>query len=259
MVAFSRSLAAAGWLLAGAAAVAHERFVAVETGAVLSPRQYKMSPAHPLAKREGACDAGWHPCNEIGPPGETLCCPNTHYCIVDPTNITHGGCCHIGLECGSPCAASQYQCAITDTLTTSGTTTTSLREACCPRHCTGTSEFQCAQTLGGGCCQYGNRCATNSQCLFTPPPTTSINPSLIAPPGCETGQISCAASLGGGCCAASQSCTLIDATAHCADDPITPTGSGVSVVQAPQTGLSAGATAGVAVGVVVGAGVILGV
>ena len=63
MVALSRGLAAAGWLLAGAAvAVAHERFVAVETGAVLSPRLYQMSPAHPLAKREGACAAGYHPC-----------------------------------------------------------------------------------------------------------------------------------------------------------------------------------------------------
>ena len=65
MVAFTRTLAA-GWLLmlaGGAAAVAHERFVAVQTSAVLSPRQYHMSPAQPLRKRQQEfCSEGWHPC-----------------------------------------------------------------------------------------------------------------------------------------------------------------------------------------------------
>ncbi len=57
--------AVAGWLLlagTAAGAIAHERFMAVETGAVLSPRVYHMSPAQPLQKREGTCDAGSHPC-----------------------------------------------------------------------------------------------------------------------------------------------------------------------------------------------------
>ncbi len=65
MVAFARAAAAVvgGWLLAGAAAaIAHERFVAVETGAVLSPRMYRMSPAQPLGKRQDGCDSGSHPC-----------------------------------------------------------------------------------------------------------------------------------------------------------------------------------------------------
>jgi hypothetical protein len=61
MVTLTRA-AAVGWLLAGAAAVAHERFVAVETGAVLSPRQYHMSPALPLLKRQNGCESGSHPC-----------------------------------------------------------------------------------------------------------------------------------------------------------------------------------------------------
>jgi hypothetical protein len=66
MVAFTRT-PAVGWLLlllaGGGAAVAHERFVAVQTGAVLSPRQYHMSPAQPLDKRQQTvCSAGFHAC-----------------------------------------------------------------------------------------------------------------------------------------------------------------------------------------------------
>ncbi|KAG7288553.1 hypothetical protein NEMBOFW57_004906 [Staphylotrichum longicolle] len=242
MVTFTRAVVV-GWLLAGAAAVAHERFVAVETGAVLSPRLYHMSPALPLLKRQNGCD-----------------------CIIDPKDTSKGGCCHIGSTCDSPCAESQYQCnkTTTTTLTSGATPVTTLVPACCPRTCTGASEFHCPAVSGtstgrGGCCAYGARCGAAGQCLFTPAPTTSLDLSL-APPGCTTGQISCAATLGGGCCAATQSCTLIDAKAHCADNPITPTGSGVSVVNADETwgGLSAGAKAGIAVGVVVGAGLVMG-
>jgi hypothetical protein len=71
MVAFTRT-PAIGWLLlslaGGAAAFAHERFVAVQTDAVLSPRQY-MSPAQPLDKRQqGSCrSAGSHPCEPLSP------------------------------------------------------------------------------------------------------------------------------------------------------------------------------------------------
>ena len=78
MVSFSGVLtaAAAGWLLFGsAAAIAHEheRFVAVETGAILSPRQYRMSPAHALLdKREGGCNPGSHPCSLPTSPFSTL-------------------------------------------------------------------------------------------------------------------------------------------------------------------------------------------
>ncbi|KAK3301371.1 uncharacterized protein B0H64DRAFT_450139 [Chaetomium fimeti] len=262
MVSFSGALTAAGWLLAGVAAtMAHERFVAVETGAILSPRQYRMSPAHALDKRQGGCNPGSHPCDDIGPPGAGICCSNNQYCIVNPTDPTTAGCCRIGLTCNSPCDETAFQCDHTTTLTTSGTTTIPAG-ACCPRRCTGTSQFACPSSLGGGCCQYDQRCATGAggpSCLFQPPPTTTLDPSLIAPPGCETGEITCAESLGGGCCDAARTCTLITGQRYCAEDPITPTGSGVSVVDVGDGGgLSAGATAGVAVGVVVGVGLLVG-
>ncbi|AEO55913.1 hypothetical protein MYCTH_2077114 [Thermothelomyces thermophilus ATCC 42464] len=270
MAALIRSLPAFGWLLAavaGAATTEHERFAAVETGAVLAPRLYHMGPASPLEKREDGCREGWHPCNDIGPPGENACCPNDQYCIVNPSDTTTAGCCSIGARCrGSPCDPTAYQCNKTTTITAQGTPSVSLIPACCGRVCTGTSEFQCPTSLGGGCCKYGSRCGRDKQCIFTltepsptPTPSTSIDPALIPPPpGCETGQTSCPASLGGGCCPATQSCTLITGKAHCADNPPEPTGSGVSVVDGADGGLSPGATAGVAVGVVVGAGAILG-
>jgi len=66
MVALIRSLAFLGWLLAGAAAAAtptpHELLAAVETGAILSPRVYPISPASPLVKRQDNCEADHHPC-----------------------------------------------------------------------------------------------------------------------------------------------------------------------------------------------------
>lgn len=119
--------------------------------------------------------------------------------------------------------------------------------------------FQCPTSLGGGCCVYGASCAAGNQCLSTAAPSSS-NTVTLAPPGCETGQVSCASTLGGGCCAATQSCTLITGKAHCADNGVVPTGSGVSVVNADEAGggLGAGAKAGLAVGVVVAAGIVIG-
>lgn len=118
--------------------------------------------------------------------------------------------------------------------------------------------FQCAESFGGGCCSYGSTCASGGLCISTLGPTTT--PLLTpVPDGCTTGQISCPASLGGGCCADTQSCTLIDNRAHCADAVLqTPTGGGPISVIEDDPGLSAGAKAGVAVGVVVGCGLILG-
>ncbi|KAK4241632.1 hypothetical protein C8A03DRAFT_12129 [Achaetomium macrosporum] len=261
MVAFSHTLFAVGWLLAGAAAVAHERFAAVATGVILSPRQYQDHPPEPLDKRQGACSATSHPCNDFGPLSVGICCPNTHYCIIDSSG--RPGCCFIGNTlCQSPCDATRYRCNATTTLTTttngSTITTASTYLACCARTCTSTSFYKCPTALGTGCCPYGAACGTNNQCFITPT-ASSPSPSVtIAPPGCTTGQISCAASLGGGCCAASQSCTLVDGGAHCADLPATPTGSDFSVARV-DPGLTAGAKAGIAVGVVVGFGLLVGV
>lgn len=53
-------LLAAGWLLSGAAA--HDRFAAMETAAVLSPRKYHAAPAQKLLRRQDICLQGNHPC-----------------------------------------------------------------------------------------------------------------------------------------------------------------------------------------------------
>ncbi|KAK4121136.1 hypothetical protein N657DRAFT_601967 [Parathielavia appendiculata] len=266
MTAVTRCLAVAGWLVAGAAAIAYERFVAVETGVILSPREYHVSPAQPLGKRQDGCNPESHPCNEIGPAGASICCPNNQYCIINPMTTTLGACCHIGATCGAPCPEFQFQCNSTVTLTTGTLTATTTSPACCNRTCTQTSMFQCPSSLGGGCCAYGARCATDGHCLAaaasTPATTTgSLELSLAPPPpGCSTGQISCAATLGGGCCAATQSCTLVSGRAHCAATPPPTTTEKFSVVDADSAagGLSPGATAGVAVGVVVGCGLVIG-
>ncbi|KAL1842006.1 hypothetical protein VTJ49DRAFT_6172 [Mycothermus thermophilus] len=260
---------------------------AVETGALLFPREYHLSPGLPVRKRQAGCEPGTHPCNDIGPAGVSICCPNNQYCIVNPTNPSTAGCCAIGSRCSSPCSASQYQCSITSTLTLSagsGPQSTSLTvlPACCPRACPGTSQFRCATTAGAGCCGYGATCApgpaaaaadTSSSgsggglCIPTPDPSTlptgdagsASTASVAPPPGCETGQRSCPASLGGGCCAVTQACTVVDGRGYCAETPAVT--DGVSVVDGDGSGvgLSGGAIAGVAVGAVVGAGLLAGV
>ncbi|AEO62309.1 uncharacterized protein THITE_2060551 [Thermothielavioides terrestris NRRL 8126] len=271
VVAFARALAV-GWLLAAAAAAAnadaatadvHEHFATVETDVLLSPRQFPVFPAQPLRKRQGGvCNPGYHPCNDIGPPGDGLCCRNDQYCIVNPATTTIGACCHLGSTCGSPCNATEYACKSTQTLTTSGTTTTTVIPACCGRRCTVSTMFACASSFGTGCCPFGAVCGSSNHCLTTLAPSQSTS-LPIAPPGCTTSQISCPASLGGGCCAATQSCTFVaGAGARCAETPpAAPTGTGgVTVVEADGdgSGLGAGAKAGIAVGVVVGAGLVLG-
>ncbi|KAK3309125.1 uncharacterized protein B0T15DRAFT_500837 [Chaetomium strumarium] len=279
MVAFTHALLAVGWLLTGAATVAHERFAAVATGVILLPREYHDHPPELLDKRQGGCSPTSHPCNDIGPLGVGHCCPNSHYCIIDDTG--QPGCCFIGnTVCQSPCNASQYRCNSTATLTTTTTTTTtttsagtitntntatltitttSLVPACCGRVCTEPSHYLCPTGLGTGCCPYGAACGSANQCFITPSSSSSPPGSVmtIPPEGCTTGQISCAASLGGGCCGASQSCTLVAGAAHCAALPATPpAGSDFRVEDDP--GLSAGAKAGIAVGVVVGFGLLVG-
>ncbi|KAK1829082.1 hypothetical protein QBC39DRAFT_374079 [Podospora conica] len=249
-------LLAAGWLLA--TATAHDRFAAMETGAILSPRHYHAAPAQKLLRRQDVCLSGNHPCNEIGDAGSTACCPDDSYCIINPTTTTLAACCPLGSTCDSPCPASQYQCATPITLSPGGTTT--LAPACCPRRCPKPSMFGCPASLGSGCCSYGSVCAPPSQCLSTlPPATTSSRPLVLpVPPGCTTSQIACPSSLGGGCCADSQSCTLVAGAPHCADAVVTPTGSGVARAD-DADGLSTGAKTGIGVGVVGGFALVTGV
>jgi hypothetical protein len=119
--------------------------------------------------------------------------------------------------------------------------------------------FGCPKSLGGDCCSYGSICASNSQCISTVSASTSSTPLVSQiPVGCTVSQITCAQSLGGGCCAATQSCTLVSGAARCADQLVTPTGSGVALAE-ESAGLSTAAKAGVSVGVVVGCGLLIGV
>jgi hypothetical protein len=71
MVAFPGTFALC-WLLASTVAVAHERFAAVQTGLILSPRAYQLSPAQPLEKRQLGCNPGWHTCVLIPHPNQEI-------------------------------------------------------------------------------------------------------------------------------------------------------------------------------------------
>lgn len=249
-----------GWLLSTVVTAAqYEPFLPAETGAALSPRFYRATPAKPLplGKRQAQCQQGSHPCDEIGEVGSTACCPDDSYCIVNATATTKAACCPIGSTCDSPCNAQSYQCPATVTRTESGSTITTTGPGCCGRVCTSTSMFGCAKSFGGGCCSYGSVCGTN-ECISTVSASTSSK-ALVSqiPEGCTTRQISCASSLGGGCCAVTQTCTLVSGKAHCADAIITPTQSGVVLAEKDQ-GLSVGTKAGIGVGVVVGCGLIIG-
>ena len=119
--------------------------------------------------------------------------------------------------------------------------------------------FGCPSSLGGGCCSYGQTCASAGQCLWTSSPTSAAS-SLVTqiPAGCTTSQIACPSSLGGGCCAATQSCTFVGSGPHCAALTVAPTASAVAAVPLDNGGLDTGAKAGIGVGVVVGIGLLVG-
>jgi hypothetical protein len=120
--------------------------------------------------------------------------------------------------------------------------------------------FGCPSSLGGGCCSYGQTCASAGQCLWTSSPTSAAS-SLVSqiPAGCTTSQIACPSSLGGGCCAVTQSCTFVGSGPHCAALTVAPTASGVAAVPQNNDGLGTGAKAGIGAGVVVVAGLVAGI
>ncbi|KAK3325236.1 hypothetical protein B0H66DRAFT_115361 [Apodospora peruviana] len=254
----------------------HERFQAIETGGaavmILSPRWYPspLSPARPplfvvdtsLRKRQNVCEAGHHPCNELGEVGSSACCADNQYCIVDPGDPSKPSCCAIGSTCGSQCSESQYQCNGTSTITSSPSVTTSVFAACCGRKCPLTSMFGCPESFGGGCCSYGSTCGPSGQCLSSVMSSSSVSAVLtLVPDGCTTSQVSCASSLGGGCCAVTQSCVRLDDDSgpKCAERTVTPSASGIVAIDNPRKSeLSAGAKAGISVGVIVIAGLVIG-
>ncbi|TVY31153.1 hypothetical protein LHYA1_G000160 [Lachnellula hyalina] len=233
---------------------AFAQYGAMDMPAGLGPRQYLGG----LEGRDaGQCaQANSHNCVEVNQ--TDACCPNSQYCIINTTGSV--GCCAIGSNCGIECGSSAYIC--TTTVTNSGTATPT--QACCPRKCTGTSQFPCASSLGGGCCPYGWMCQTGAnQCVSTAAPTSDpvVSVSTI-PSGCSAAnQFSCASSLGGGCCGLGQQCVTSGTGNFCSatgSAMLTRTGSGgliATAVPKPSEGkgLSTGAKAGIGVGVSLGA------
>ncbi len=205
--------------------------------------------------------------------------------MVDPDTL-QAACCSIGSVCGSPCNETQYECNATTTKvltrtptdTVSGaatlpvvttTTTTSVYAACCARRCPGTGQFACASSFGGGCCSFGQNCASSSQCIWVDKPTstrlgtnsagTATGLVSALPSGCTTNQVACPSSLGGGCCALGNTCTVVTDQVFCA--PMATGGANGTITTDGDDGgggLSAGAKAGIALGVVVGAGALIG-
>ncbi|KAJ0343321.1 hypothetical protein COL922a_000050 [Colletotrichum nupharicola] len=250
-------LVVAALAVCAGAAAGQRRYAAVDMspaggGGALVPRFFIDEPR--LVARDGApCPANAHSCLDIGFPNQ--CCSNENYCYVKPNGDPW--CCQIGSNCDSKCSASQYQCtdvvAVTMTPTSTGdpTVTSSTVSACCYRGCPSTSNFRCADQFGGGCCPYGNTCASSKQCIQTISATSSSTAGGLTPadPGCTaTTQHACAD--GQGCCDDLMHCTSVSGTAACA--PGNPTAT--DVTYDPDSnggggGLSAGAKAGIGVGV----------
>ncbi|KLU86426.1 hypothetical protein MAPG_05440 [Magnaporthiopsis poae ATCC 64411] len=258
------------WLLwlACAGADEQQRFAAMEAAPALEARWYPplvvdAVPANPLVRRQDvlSCPPGYHNCLDVGSGGS--CCQNGSYCIINRKGVLQ--CCGAGSTCSSDtdCDPSKYQCNSTRAVTTtaSGGSTSVRTEtigACCGRQCR-TSSFRCPTQMGGGCCSYGETCASNSACLKARSQTaTGFVPQ--APEGCTTSQISCPSSIGGGCCPVGRSCTQVGSSVACATVPVAPPDGVTSVGQGGgDGGMSTGAKAGIAVGVVLGSAIIIGV
>ncbi|KAH0426351.1 hypothetical protein CcaCcLH18_10416 [Colletotrichum camelliae] len=250
-------LVVAALAVCAGAAAGQRRYAAVDmssAGGALVPRFFIDEPR--LVARDGApCPANAHSCLDIGFPDQ--CCSNENYCYVKPNGDPW--CCQIGSNCDSKCSASQYQCpnVVTVTITPTGTAsasptvTSSTGSACCPRGCPSTSLFLCADQFGGGCCSYGNTCASSKQCIQTisATPTSTAGGLTPADPGCTaTTQHACAD--GQGCCDDLMHCTSVSGTAVCA--PGNPTATDVTYDPSSNGGsggLSSGAKAGIGVGV----------
>ncbi|KAH7325950.1 hypothetical protein B0I35DRAFT_474670 [Stachybotrys elegans] len=142
-----------------------------------------------------ACTAASsHPCHDVG---RSACCPNQSYCvIVDDDRL---GCCRVGVDCrefNSRCDnLESYQCVITTTRRNSE----SLVTTCCPRSCTGTSQYLCPSSLGGQCCGYDEACRSGGECepLSTPAPPPTTSPTSSIPTATETDTDSDSGSSGG--------------------------------------------------------------
>lgn len=203
------------------------------------PTDSASAPKRPHgAKQLGATTAGV----DIGFPG--TCCPNDRYCYVDPEALT-ARCCPLERNCDSECGSTRYFCEQTETVTpTSGSASTTVTPACCPRACS-KSFYQCEDDQGGQCCPYDNVCS-GTVCIST---LSSTLPPLVTPvdEGCTTSQSRC--DDGDGCCDVDRKCTRLSGTAVCAPADFTAPG---EIVDVDDGGLTDGAKAGIGVGVAVG-------
>ncbi|CAD6440193.1 5f90334b-61fa-433d-8dd1-733e4e3ff63c [Sclerotinia trifoliorum] len=224
-------------------------------GNALSPRYYMgLEEGRLLGRDSGVCESGSHSCLDIN--GTGICCSNSQYCIVSPSK--GAACCAIGSNCDSPCSSDSYLCSKTTTVFSTATVTST----CCPRACPSVSLYKCADSLGGGCCNYNAQCVSSGSsagCAVTLSSSSTTALVSIVPPGCTTNQIACASSMGGGCCDVGFGCTVLSGTNYCAATTGTlsaiRTGSngimatGTSNSTSTSHGLSTGAKAGIGIGV----------
>ncbi|KAK7908201.1 hypothetical protein PG985_015504 [Apiospora marii] len=210
-----------------------------------------------------------HTCGELGELGADSCCSNDRYCFFGKNWTVQ--CCSIGNKCDE-CDEGYILINMTETatfdvtvglvsgkntapiVTQSYSETTKESFGCTPRKCA-VSEFQCAPSLGGGCCGFGNPCLTGGSCgvAITAPPTGFVPTANGCP---SRNQFSCPASMGGNCCFNGQTCVLSGSTQACAGQATSPPGTEITYTGG---GLSQGAKAGIGVGVALGAAVIIGI
>lgn len=197
-----------------------------------------------LAKRDGDCSEGRHPCEQPPPPqgssisrtihrpqspdeqdtkpqapgsdlNSTLCCPNTDYCVINDTSLSVQ-CCALGSTCGFRCGTESYYAVVTITETNSagsGSATTTTAGACVGRPCPTSTNYLCPESMGGKCCAYGQNCASSGQCLDFGAEATSTSSdngggptvATMIPSGCSTqGDSTC--SVGGNGLATTTGC-----------------------------------------------------
>lgn len=95
------------------------------------------------------------------------------------------------------------------TTTSSGSTSVFVETVCAERKCT-SSNYECPSSLGGGCCGYGQNCATDTAgsgiCIAVTAASTA------GTSGCATEQFQCGvSSTAEFCCSSGELCTSIEA------------------------------------------------
>lgn len=231
-----------------------------------SPRFFDGAfPVQSFVKRQdlGTCPSGGHSCAEIGEAAANKCCAADQYCYYQPDwNV---GCCGFGTTCDPQCTGTSYRTNATTVYTTSITASaattagtgsvlqsviTSPFVGCAKRACA-VSAYRCPSSMGGGCCNNNEICASSSQCLAS----VSSTPTLVATRGCSGTTSATACATDGGCCLTGQTCISIAGTLGCTGTPDGPSGTNLTTASEP---LSQGAKAGIGAGVAIGAAIVIG-